>query len=165
RHLSAGRNLSSMADRAGEFIETERKYDAEAGFALPDLAGLDQVAAVTGPQTYRLRAIYFDTTDFRLAAAKITPRRQQRPGPAGRTGGRLDRRAAPSPHRAARDDPPAPAPGRPGRRGARGGGRRPGGRLAAGPGWRRHAGVAGGIPLAGNRDRAGHRAAWAAGFG
>jgi len=65
-----------MADGAGEFIETERKYDAEAGFALPDLAGLDEVAAVTGPQTYRLRAIYFDTTDFRLAAAKITLRRR-----------------------------------------------------------------------------------------
>ena len=65
-----------MAEDAGGFIETERKYDAEAGFALPDLAGLDQVAAVTGPQTYRLRAIYFDTTDFRLAAAKITLRRR-----------------------------------------------------------------------------------------
>ena len=65
-----------MADRAGEFIETERKYDAEAGFALPDLTGLDGVAAVTGPQTYRLRAIYYDTTDFRLAAAKITLRRR-----------------------------------------------------------------------------------------
>ena len=65
-----------MADRAGEFIETERKYDAEAGFTLPDLAGLDGVAAVTGPQTYRLRAIYFDTTDFQLAAAKITLRRR-----------------------------------------------------------------------------------------
>src|SRR5215813_5858449 len=65
-----------MAEGAGEFIETERKYDAEAGFALPDLAGLDGVAAVTGPQTYRLRAIYFDTTDLRLAAAKITLRRR-----------------------------------------------------------------------------------------
>jgi len=65
-----------MADGAGEFIETERKYDAAAGFALPDLAGLDGVAAVTGPQTYRLRAIYFDTADFRLAAAKITLRRR-----------------------------------------------------------------------------------------
>ncbi len=65
-----------MADGADEFIETERKYDAAAGFALPDLAGLDGVAAVTGPQTYRLRAIYFDTTDFRLAAAKITLRRR-----------------------------------------------------------------------------------------
>jgi hypothetical protein len=65
-----------MAEGAGEFVETERKYDAEAGFALPDLAGLDGVAAVTGPRTYRLRAIYFDTTDFRLAAAKITLRRR-----------------------------------------------------------------------------------------
>jgi hypothetical protein len=65
-----------MADGAGGFIETERKYDAAAGFALPDLAGLDGVAAVTGPQTYRLRAVYFDTADFRLAAAKITLRRR-----------------------------------------------------------------------------------------
>src|SRR5213078_2110694 len=52
------------------------KYDAAAGFALPDLAGLAGVAAVTGPQTYRLRAVYFDTTDFRLLAAKITLRRR-----------------------------------------------------------------------------------------
>jgi len=65
-----------MADGADEFIETERKYDAAAGFALPDLAGLGGVAAVTGPQTYRLRAIYFDTADFRLLAAKVTLRRR-----------------------------------------------------------------------------------------
>jgi CYTH domain len=65
-----------MADGAGEFIETERKYDAAAGFALPDLAGLGGVAAVAGPQTYRLRAVYFDTAGFRLAAAKITLRRR-----------------------------------------------------------------------------------------
>jgi hypothetical protein len=65
-----------MADGAGGFIETERKYDAEAGFVLPDLAGLDGVAAVTRPQTYRLRAVYFDTVDFRLAKAKITLRRR-----------------------------------------------------------------------------------------
>jgi hypothetical protein len=65
-----------MANGADEFIETERKYDAAAGFALPDLAGLDGVATVTRPQTYRLRAIYFDTADFRLAAAKITLRRR-----------------------------------------------------------------------------------------
>ena len=65
-----------MAGGAGGFIETERKFDAAADFALPDLAGLDGVAAVTGPQTYRLRAIYFDTADFRLAAARITLRRR-----------------------------------------------------------------------------------------
>jgi CYTH domain len=65
-----------MAEGAGGFIETERKYDAAAGFAVPDLAGLDGVAAITGPRTYRLRAVYFDTGDFRLAAAKITLRRR-----------------------------------------------------------------------------------------
>ena len=65
-----------MAEGADEFIETERKYDAEARFALPDLAGLGGVAAVTRPQTYRLRAVYFDTADFRLATAKITLRRR-----------------------------------------------------------------------------------------
>ena len=58
------------------FIETERKYDAAADFALPDLTGVDGVAAVNGPRTYRLRAVYFDTPDFRLIAAKITLRRR-----------------------------------------------------------------------------------------
>ena len=46
-----------MAEGVGEFIETERKYDAAADFTLPDLTGLDGVAAVTGPRTYRLRAV------------------------------------------------------------------------------------------------------------
>ena len=65
-----------MAEGADEFIETERKYDAAADFAVPDLAGLDGVAAVTGPRTYRLRAVYFDTPDFRLLTAKLTLRRR-----------------------------------------------------------------------------------------
>jgi hypothetical protein len=65
-----------MAEGADEFIETERKYDAAAGFALPDLTGLAGVAAVTGPRTYRLRAVYFDTPDFSLVTAKITLRRR-----------------------------------------------------------------------------------------
>jgi inorganic triphosphatase YgiF len=65
-----------MAEGDDEFIETERKYDAAADFALPDLAGVDGVAVVTGPQTYRLRAVYFDTPDFSLAEAKITLRRR-----------------------------------------------------------------------------------------
>jgi hypothetical protein len=65
-----------MAEDAGEFIETERKYEAAADFTLPDLAGLDGVAAITGPRTYRLRAVYFDTPDYGLAAARITLRRR-----------------------------------------------------------------------------------------
>jgi len=65
-----------MAEDAGGFIETERKYEAAADFALPDLAGLDGVATITGPRTYRLRAVYFDTPDHSLAAARITLRRR-----------------------------------------------------------------------------------------
>src|SRR5437773_10971857 len=65
-----------MAEDAGEFIETERKYEAAADFALPDLAGLDGVAAITAPRTYRLRAVYFDTPDHGLAGAQIALRRR-----------------------------------------------------------------------------------------
>src|SRR5256885_8219846 len=65
-----------MAEDAGEFIEPERKYEAAADFALPGLAGLDGVAAITGPRTYRLRAVYFDTRDYGLAEARITLRRR-----------------------------------------------------------------------------------------
>jgi hypothetical protein len=65
-----------MAEDAGGFIETERKYEAAAEFVLPDLAALDDVAAITSPRTYRLRAVYFDTPDHRLAAARITLRRR-----------------------------------------------------------------------------------------
>jgi CYTH domain len=65
-----------MADGEDEFIETERKYDAAAEFAVPGLAGLAGVAAVTGPRTYRLRAVYFDTPDLSLIKARITLRRR-----------------------------------------------------------------------------------------
>src|SRR4249920_2761060 len=65
-----------MAEGVGGFVETERKYEAAADFTLPDLAGLAGVAAITGPRTYRLRAVYFDTADLSLAAARITLRRR-----------------------------------------------------------------------------------------
>ena len=65
-----------MAEGVGGFVETERKYDAAADFTLPDLAGLAGVTAITGPRTYRLRAVYFDTPDLSLAAARITLRRR-----------------------------------------------------------------------------------------
>lgn len=63
-------------DGSGEYLETERKYDAGAGYALPDLAGLPGVAGVTAARTQRLTAIYFDTADLRLATAGITLRRR-----------------------------------------------------------------------------------------
>ena len=195
-----------MAEDAGGFIETERKYDAEAGFALPDLAGLDGVAAVTGPQTYRLRAVYFDTTDFRLLAAKITLRRRtggtdagwhlklpagvdsrrEVHAPLGRGAGRVPGRLADlvagwtggqplrpiarlattrRVRRLARRDGEVLAEIADDLVGRLAAGPRRGGRRRRGPGRPRHTGVAGGVPLARDRDRAGHRVARAAGLG
>src|SRR5712691_1115500 len=58
------------------FLEVERKYAVGAGFVLPDLSAVPGVAAVTGPRTYHLTAIYLDTPGLDLAAAKITLRRR-----------------------------------------------------------------------------------------
>jgi hypothetical protein len=57
-------------------LEVERKYAVGAGFVLPDLSAVPGVAAVTGPRTYHLTAIYLDTPGLDLAAAKITLRRR-----------------------------------------------------------------------------------------
>ncbi|ROP38004.1 CYTH and CHAD domain-containing protein [Saccharothrix texasensis] len=56
--------------------ETERKYEAPGGAALPDLSGLPGVAAVAGPEEQRLEAVYYDTSDLRLARAGLTLRRR-----------------------------------------------------------------------------------------
>ncbi|MFC5053887.1 CYTH and CHAD domain-containing protein [Saccharothrix xinjiangensis] len=56
--------------------ETERKYEAPDGVALPDLAGLPGVAAAAGPEEQRLEAVYYDTSDLRLARAGLTLRRR-----------------------------------------------------------------------------------------
>ena len=198
-----------MAEGADDFIETERKYDAAAAFALPDLAGLDGVAAVTGPQTYRLRAVYFDTPDFSLAKAKITLRRRtggtdagwhlklpagaedrrEVHAPLGRSTRKVPARLAEmvtrwtggrrsSPSRGWR--PPAGSGAWPART-ARCSRRSPttwwSGSLPdrsdsptsaakrVGPGWARHARVAGGAPLARSGDRTGHGPARAARLG
>jgi inorganic triphosphatase YgiF len=57
-------------------IEIERKYAVGADFAMPDLSGVPAVASVTGPRTYQLTAVYWDTPGFRLAEAHITLRRR-----------------------------------------------------------------------------------------
>jgi CYTH domain len=57
-------------------LEIERKYAVGTGFALPDLSAVAGVAAVTGPRTYQLTAIYLDTPGLDLAAAHITLRRR-----------------------------------------------------------------------------------------
>jgi CHAD domain-containing protein len=56
--------------------ETETKYDAPAGAALPGLDRLPRVAAVSGPEEQRLEADYYDTGDLRLIRAGITLRRR-----------------------------------------------------------------------------------------
>ncbi|MFD1149033.1 CYTH and CHAD domain-containing protein [Saccharothrix hoggarensis] len=56
--------------------ETERKYEAPGGAALPDLSDLAGVAAVAGPEEHQLEAVYYDTADLRLARAGLTLRRR-----------------------------------------------------------------------------------------
>ena len=57
-------------------LEIERKYAVEPEFVLPDLSAVPGVAAVTGPDTYHLTAVYLDTPGLDLAAARITLRRR-----------------------------------------------------------------------------------------
>ncbi len=56
--------------------EIERKYDVPAGFRMPDLAGVAEVATVSEPVEADLDATYVDTPDLRLAGNRITLRRR-----------------------------------------------------------------------------------------
>jgi CHAD domain-containing protein len=55
-------------------IEIEDKFDVPADYELPDLSSL---AEVTGPRSFRLVALYYDTPDLRLAARGVTLRRRR----------------------------------------------------------------------------------------
>lgn len=57
--------------------ETERKYEATDAMVLPDPAELLGLATGSGAQEQSLDAVYFDTTDLRLAQAGITLRRRE----------------------------------------------------------------------------------------
>ena len=57
--------------------ETEAKYDAPVGTALPHLDALPQVAGTSGPDEEQLEAEYYDTADLRLMRAGITLRRRR----------------------------------------------------------------------------------------
>jgi inorganic triphosphatase YgiF len=65
-----------MSGEPDSKIEVERKYSVGADFAMPGLSGVPGVASVTGPRTFQLTAVYFDTPGFRLAMAHITLRRR-----------------------------------------------------------------------------------------
>jgi inorganic triphosphatase YgiF len=56
------------------YFETENKYEADAGFVLPELGGLG--ATATGPDVYHLHATYYDTDDLALNSHRITLRRR-----------------------------------------------------------------------------------------
>jgi CHAD domain-containing protein len=56
--------------------EVERKFDAPAGFAIPDLSAVCGVTSVDDPVEFDLDAIYYDTTDLALARHATTLRRR-----------------------------------------------------------------------------------------
>jgi inorganic triphosphatase YgiF len=65
-----------MSGRLTEHLETELKLDVDPDFVVPDLGGLIDGQTVTEPEVRLLAANYFDTSDLRLAAARITLRRR-----------------------------------------------------------------------------------------
>ena len=65
-----------MTDNTGDYLETEQKYDADAGFVLPDLSGLEGRVKSAGPRRYYLSATYFDTEELDLIRHRITLRRR-----------------------------------------------------------------------------------------
>ncbi len=66
-----------MTNGDGDHLETEQKYDVEAGFALPDFGGLTRPGGRRAePRRYYLSATYFDTEDLDLHRNQITLRRR-----------------------------------------------------------------------------------------
>jgi len=61
---------------AVEHLEVERKFDVDETFALPGLSGVPGVVEVREPVEHALEAVYYDTSDLRLARARVTLRRR-----------------------------------------------------------------------------------------
>jgi hypothetical protein len=59
-----------------DHLEVERKFEADASFALPSLDGLPGVESVHAPAVYQLDATYFDTADLALHRHRVTLRRR-----------------------------------------------------------------------------------------
>jgi inorganic triphosphatase YgiF len=65
-----------MSGEVTEHLEIESKFDVDPGFVVPDLSGVADGSGVTEPEVRLLAAHYFDTSDLRLIAAKVTFRRR-----------------------------------------------------------------------------------------
>lgn len=59
-----------------EHLEVEQKFEVDPDFERPDFGALPGGVTAAAPVLHRLSATYFDTTDERLAASKITLRRR-----------------------------------------------------------------------------------------
>ncbi|KQV05164.1 CYTH domain-containing protein [Leifsonia sp. Root112D2] len=64
-------------------IEIERKYDVDAETVVPDLVGIGAIAVAEPAQRTELLAVYFDTPDLRLGAARMALRRREGGADAG----------------------------------------------------------------------------------
>lgn len=64
-------------------IEIERKYDVDADTVVPDLVGIGAIAVAEPGQRAELLAVYFDTPDLRLGAARMALRRREGGADAG----------------------------------------------------------------------------------
>ena len=63
-------------------IEREVKLGVWPGFELPDLDGAFNGFTASGPEEWRLAAVYFDTPDLRLLRRGVTVRRRRGEKPA-----------------------------------------------------------------------------------
>jgi inorganic triphosphatase YgiF len=67
-----------VTSSAGDHLETEQKFDADAEFALPNLGSLPELGGrrPADPRQIYLSATYFDTEDLDLLKHKVTLRRR-----------------------------------------------------------------------------------------
>ena len=63
-------------DGPSRTVEVERKFDVDAGTAVPDWAGVPGVASVTAGEERHLDALYLDTADATLARHGVALRRR-----------------------------------------------------------------------------------------
>jgi inorganic triphosphatase YgiF len=67
-----------VTNSTGDHLETEQKYDADAGFVLPRLGALAELGGrrPSAPRRIFLSATYYDTDDLDLLKHKVTLRRR-----------------------------------------------------------------------------------------